>query len=238
MDSGSQGRRAGYSRGLSLRGNPPWIKICGVKKTDDLLACHAAGVDAVGLNFYPPSPRYIRQFELDLISRSWPDGLHAVALFVTPAMPEVQELIRRHPWIDLLQFHGLEVPPSEPPPRPWILAGGANPRTGFGTISDLLGLCLSAGVGPCAVILDGHRPGMHGGTGRKAPWDLVKTEEWPVPVILAGGINPENAAEAMNAVKPWGLDVASGVENAPGVKDCQAIFKLVDRARRGTSSGA
>lgn len=238
MDPGSQGRRTGNACGLSLRGNPPWIKVCGVKQPEDILICHEAGVDSVGLNFYPSSPRFINQFELERASRSWPDSLAAVALFVTPAMSEVWELIHRHPWINLLQFHGLANPPSEPPPRPWILAGAAQAETGFAPISDLLSRCLIAGVGPCAVILDGHRPGMHGGTGQKAPWELVKTAEWPIPVILAGGINPENAAEAMTVVKPWGLDVASGVESAPGVKDRDAIFRLVARARQEISSGA
>lgn len=238
MDSRSQGQRTGDARGLNLRGNPPWIKVCGVRKAEDVVFCHKFGVDAVGLNFYPSSPRFISECELDTVAGAWPVGLAAVALFVCPSITEVNELISRHPWISLIQFHGLSGPPSELPARPWILAGGAHPELGFGPISDLYARCVGVGVGPCAVLLDGHRPGMHGGTGQKAPWDLVKAERWPVPVVLAGGINPENALEAMTVVKPWGLDVASGVETAPGVKSHEAIFQLVSQARQWSSSGA
>lgn len=223
---------------MRLRGNHPWIKVCGVRKTEDIVFCHKVGVDAVGLNFYPTSPRFISESELDAVAGEWPAGLAAVALFVCPLITQVNELILRHPWINLLQFHGLSGPPSEPPARPWILAGGAHPEKGFAPISDLYARCVGVGVGPCAVLLDGHRPGMHGGTGQKAPWDLVKTDRWPVPVVLAGGINPQNALEAMTLVKPWGLDVASGVETAPGVKNPEAILKLVSQARQGSSIGA
>ena len=238
MDPGSQGQRPGNASGLRPRGTPPWIKVCGVRTLHDVICCHDSGVDAVGLNFYPLSPRFISQNELDVLASAWPVGLTAVALFVCPTIDEVRQLIVKNPWINLLQFHGIGAPPLENPPRPWILAGSAQNERGFAPVLELYDHCMVAGVGPSAVLLDGHRPGMHGGTGQKAPWDLVKPAEWPVPVILAGGINPENASQAMSMVKPWGLDVASGVEFAPGVKNHQAIEQLVSRARQVSSSGA
>lgn len=235
MDPGNQG--TGFPSSLRLRGRAPWIKVCGIRTPEEASYCHLAGVDAIGLNFFSQSPRYIKKNELDAIAGAWPADLAAVGVFVSPSFPEVWKLLAEYPWIGFLQFHGLAAPVREPLPRPWILAGGAHPEKGFAPLFDMLGQCQRGGVGPCAVLLDGHSPGMHGGTGQKAPWELVKPAQWPVPVILAGGINPGNAPEAISQVGPWGIDVASGVECAPGVKDREAVFSLVHQARQRISSG-
>jgi phosphoribosylanthranilate isomerase len=198
---------------------------------EDVEACFRAGVDAVGLNFYSKSPRYISEDQLTALALEWPATVTAVGLFVDPSPKQVLDLVEAHPWIGFLQFHGLTQPPSERPPRPWILASGAHPESGFGAVRLLLDQCISEDRGPVAVILDGHVPGMHGGTGQRAPWHAIKPNEWPVPVVLAGGLNPDNVAEAMRLVGPWGLDLASGVEMSPGLKDAGAIKRLVQAVR-------
>jgi phosphoribosylanthranilate isomerase len=198
---------------------------------EDVEACFRAGVDAVGLNFYSKSPRYISEDQLTALALEWPATVTAVGLFVDPSPKQVLDLIEAHPWIGFLQFHGLTQPPSERPPRPWILASGAHPESGFGAVRLLLDRCIAEDCGPVAVILDGHVPGMHGGTGQRAPWHAIKPNEWPVPVVLAGGLNPDNVAEAMRLVGPWGLDLASGVEMSPGLKDAGAIKRLVQAVR-------
>lgn len=228
-----QGRDIGKpsSSGLTCRHGAPWIKVCGVTRKEDVDVCFRAGVDAVGINLYPKSLRYASEDQLNALAPDWPASLAAVALFVHPEINQVKALIDAHPWIGLLQFHGLTQPPEENPPRPWILAGGAHPEAGFAPLRAILDLCISADRSPVAVILDGHVPGMHGGTGQRAPWHAIHPREWPVPVVLAGGLKPDNVAEAMKLVGPWGLDLASGVEVSPGVKDAAAITRLVMAVR-------
>lgn len=99
---------------------------------------------------------------------------------------------------------------------------------------SLLQKCLESGTGPSAVLLDGHKVGMHGGTGVRAPWSLINPKDWAVSLILAGGINQANVREAVTVVGPWGIDVASGVESSPGIKDAGLIKRLVSLARQGT----
>ena len=230
MDQGCDSRKH-LSGSLTCPHGAPWIKVCGVRRVEDVEACFRAGVDAVGLNFYSKSPRYISEDQLTALALEWPATVTAVGLFVDPSPKQVLDLIEAHPWIGFLQFHGLTQPPSERPPRPWILASGAHPESGFGAVRLLLDRCIAEDCGPVAVILDGHVPGMHGGTGQRAPWHAIKPNEWPVPVVLAGGLNPDNVAEAMRLVGPWGLDLASGVEMSPGLKDAGAIKRLVQAVR-------
>ena len=230
MDQGCDSRKHS-SGGLTCLHGAPWIKVCGVRRVEDVEACYQAGVDAVGINCYVKSPRYISEEQLNALARVWPVSLTAIGLFVDPSPKQVLDLIEAHPWIGFLQFHGLTQPPSERPPRPWILASGAHPEAGFGPVRLLLDRCIAADCSPVAVILDGHLPGMHGGTGQRAPWHAINPTEWPIPVVLAGGLKPDNVAEAMRVVRPWGLDLASGVEISPGVKDADAINQLVRAVR-------
>ena len=234
LDPGWQGRRPGNQGGLTASVASPWIKVCGIRRTEDAICCREAGVDAVGLNLFPKSPRFINEQDLSLLGQGWPAGLDAVALFVSPNPSEMAELVGRHPWIGFIQIHGLDQPPLDPPPRPWILAGSAHPKEGFQPLRSLLQMCMESGTGPSAVLLDGYKVGMHGGTGVKAPWSLINPKDWPISLILAGGINPANVREAMATVGPWGIDVASGVESSTGIKDPGLIKELVSLARQGT----
>jgi phosphoribosylanthranilate isomerase len=186
------------------------IKICGITREQDLASAARHGADAIGLVFYPPSPRYVAVDRAQQLAASAPALVSVVALFVNPAAAEVQAVIS-HVRPHLLQFHGAETAQfCASFGVPYIKAVRMEPAV------DLLQYAKEyAGAG--ALLLDAHVEG-YGGGGVSFDWGLIPPQ-LPLPVILSGGLHADNIVEAVRRVRPWAVDVASGVEAAKGVKD-------------------
>lgn len=198
------------------------VKICGITRIDDALTVSEAGADAIGLVFYEKSPRFVNAEQAADISRSVPPFITRVALF-KDAEPATVEQVLTTAGIDLLQFHGSE-PPSycEQFGLPYIKAIGLK---GVHNIKDFLSSVQFQYHQAKGLLLDGHAPGEPGGSGERFDWSLlVKLDQ---PVILAGGLHPENVAEAVTIVRPYAVDVSSGVESAPGIKDPERVAAFV-----------
>lgn len=209
------------------------IKICGVRSREDATAAVEAGADVIGLNFYQQSPRFISQEAAQNVLEGRA-GLAAVGVFVN-SPPETIESIATALGLRAVQLHG-----DEPPEtiaalqgRFIVLARRLGDR-GVSGIAEDLEACRAAGRLPDAVLVDATTPGRYGGTGKTVSWTgLADYRKWlgDVPLILAGGLTPENVAEAIRVVRPFGVDVASGVESSPGVKDHNKIRRFVEAAR-------
>jgi phosphoribosylanthranilate isomerase len=187
------------------------VKICGITRVDDALEAARLGADAVGFVFHPASPRFVSAQRAAQIVAALPPFVSSVGLFVDAAQEDIDAVLREVP-LDLLQFHGAETPEQcGRHARPWIKALAVAPGV------DLL---QSASLYRSArgLLLDAFVPGSHGGTGVTADWASIP-DRMPVPVVLAGGLNPGNVGAAIRAVRPWGVDVSSGVEREKGVKD-------------------
>jgi len=203
------------------------VKVCGLTRREDVLAAVAAGVDAIGLNFYPPSPRSIAPEMAEELLRDLPPFIDVVAVCVDPDAALLSRLrtIRR---LRCLQWHG-----TPPLPRevewPLIPAFRVRDAESLSAIRAYLDRC--GGLMPEAILVDAHVAGLHGGTGQVAPWGLLAEIDFGVPLILAGGLTPANVAEATRVVRPYSVDTASGVEVSPGVKDAEAMRQFVAVAR-------
>ncbi|MDW8323147.1 MAG: phosphoribosylanthranilate isomerase [Burkholderiales bacterium] len=202
---------------------PTRVKICGLTRLEDALAAAQAGADAIGFVFAPGSPRRIRPEQAAAIAAALPPFVTTVALFVDAAPEEVQAVVAvLRP--DLLQFHG-----AEPPEYcagfglPYLKA--VRVRAGV----DLLQYA-AAYAGARGLLLDAYDPQRAGGTGLRFDWSLIPPGLGR-PVVLAGGLDPDNVAEAVRRVRPWAVDVSSGVETAPGVKDAQRIRRFIQEVR-------
>lgn len=199
------------------------IKICGITRSEDGLACAYAGADAIGLVFYPPSPRHVAAAQAAMIARALPPFVTTVGLFVNPAAEQV-EAVLKEVHLDVLQFHG-----DEPPEF----------CAGFG-VPYLKAIRVKAGVDlvQCAIryreaqglLLDAYVEGTPGGTGQSFDWDMIPAE-LPLPVILSGGLEPANVADAIRRVRPWAVDVSSGVEASKGIKDTARIAAFIKGVR-------
>ena len=200
------------------------IKICGITRPSDALAAARAGADAIGLVFYPPSPRFLSLERALEIRDALPPFVQAVALFVNPDAAQVAQVIGRvKP--SLLQFHG-EEPPSfcEDFGVPYVKAA----RVKGGTAPDALLKYLRSYSRAAAWLFDSHVP-EYGGVGETFDWSLVPSVERPA--ILSGGLSAANVGEAVRRVRPWGVDVSSGVESAKGVKDAAKIAAFIAEVR-------
>ncbi|MCI0640343.1 MAG: phosphoribosylanthranilate isomerase [Gemmataceae bacterium] len=201
------------------------VKICGVTNEKDARAAVACGADALGLNFYPKSPRYVAPKTADRIARSLPPFVEPVALFVNASWEDMTTTVAALPGIRTIQYHGDHL--GEPPQSTWryIWAFSIKGQEDLRTIQQHLdGLHAQ----PAAILVDAHVPGLYGGTGQTAPWELLAGFSPGVPLILAGGLTPENVAEAIRIVRPYAVDVASGVEQSPGVKDAEKMRRFVE----------
>ena len=218
------------------------IKICGVTSAGDAALAAACEADAVGLNFYPPSPRFLAPDAAPAVAHALDDAVAAgrcsrVGLFVNPAADLLRQTIDMVP-LEWLQFHGDESPEllaevaAAFPQLRIIKAFRCGPQ-GLEPCRAFLARCRQIGVMPHMVLLDGYQAGQYGGTGTKADWHLAvqyQEEDGP-PLVLAGGLGPENVADAVAAVRPAAVDTASGVESRPGVKDRGKIEAFVGAAR-------
>jgi phosphoribosylanthranilate isomerase len=198
------------------------VKICGITRTEDALAVTEAGADALGLVFYAKSPRNVEIDQAAEISRSIPPFITRVALF-KDADVAFAEAVLRSVEIDLLQFHGSESPSfCERFGLPYIKAiGMKGPECDAAYLAARTEEFSSAK----AMLLDGHAPGEDGGSGESFDWSGIGNID--KPMILAGGLTPENVARAIEIAHPFAVDVSSGVESAPGKKDREKIFRFM-----------
>jgi len=195
------------------------VKICGFTRVEDAVVAAQLGVDAIGLVFYPPSPRYIDIASAAAIVKVLPAFVSVTALFVNAEHTWVSEVLRQVP-IDCLQFHGEEsADVCRLYRKPYIKA--IRVQAGI-NLTELEKRYDDA----CGLLLDAYHPGLQGGTGDVFDWALIP-EARSLPIILAGGLTPENAGSAIRAVKPYALDVSSGVEAAKGIKDAEKMAAFI-----------
>ena len=198
------------------------IKICGLSREADVLAAAQAGADAIGLVFYEPSPRAVTLQRAEALARELPPFMTPVGLFVNAPASRVRAAIERIPNL-LLQFHGDETPAQcEAYGRPYIRAA----RVAEGV--DLLDFAARFSRSQ-AILLDAHVEG-YGGGGKVFDWSLVP-HHVNAPVVLSGGLNPANVIDGVLALRPWAVDVSSGVEREKGVKDADAIRRFCEAVR-------
>ena len=200
------------------------VKICGLTSANIAAAAACAGADAVGLVFYPPSSRNLADLELarDIAYAAGP-LINIVGLFVDPQAQEVERVLGRVP-LTMLQFHGDESETfCQSFARPYLKALRMKP--GVDVEEQAIRYGSAAGV-----LLDAYHPTMPGGTGEVFDWQQIP-RSLPRPLILAGGLRPDNIANAVASVHPWGVDVSGGVESSPGVKDAFLIREFIRRAK-------
>ncbi|MCX7660208.1 MAG: phosphoribosylanthranilate isomerase [Caldimonas manganoxidans] len=198
------------------------IKICGLTRQADVEAAVAAGADAIGLVFYDRSPRHVSLEQAVTLVRRLPPFVTPVGLFVNAAADEVRRACEAIPQL-VLQFHGDETPQDcEAAGRPYLRAARMAP--GF----DLLHFAQRFATAQ-AVLLDAHVEG-YGGGGKVFDWSLIPPGV-PCPVVLSGGLNPANVTDGVLQVRPWAVDVSSGVESAKGIKDASAIRRFCEAVR-------
>ncbi len=204
------------------------VKICGVTRIEDALCAAHQGAHAIGLVFYKPSPRYIDPDAAANIVRALPPFVTPVALFVDAAAEEVS-LVTKRVGAQLIQFHGAETPAfCRQFDLPWLKA--VQVRAGV----DLLQYARDF-QGARALLLDAFHEGLHGGTGATFDWALIPPT-LPLPIVLSGGLTPDNVTEAVRRVQPWAVDVSSGVEAGKGIKDAAKIAAFISGVRNVDSS--
>jgi phosphoribosylanthranilate isomerase len=208
---------------------PIRIKICGVTTPEDARHAAEAGADALGLNFYPKSPRFVTPAQAAGIVRALPPFTAPVGVFVQMPLRQATAIAFQ---LGLRGVQTYDAPPEDAFPFAHIPSFRVKDAAGLDQIRRFVAACR-----PAAVLVDSFVDGQLGGTGHRAPWDLLVGFDPGVPLILAGGLTPENVAEAIATVKPWGVDVASGVESAPGRKDPVKVARFIEAARiaAGTS---
>ena len=204
--------------------NTTRVKICGLTRPEDVDTAVSAGADALGFVFTPRSQRFLEtERARELVTRV-PAFIARVGLFMDQPDADVERILASVP-LSLLQFHGAE-------PRafcagfglPYIKAlamGAAGEAERAGDYPDA-----------AALLLDSHKPGTVGGTGKKFDWDAIPP--LPRPMILAGGLHPGNVRRAVRRVRPWAVDVSSGVESAPGIKSPEKVIEFIKEAKRET----
>jgi phosphoribosylanthranilate isomerase len=198
------------------------IKICGITRPGDALAAAEAGADAIGLVFYPKSPRYLSTERAVEIRDALPPFVQAVALFVNPDPAQVAQVLGRVKPA-MLQFHGEETPEfcaqyGVPFVKACRMRPGFEPRGYLGAFG-----------GAAAWLVDSYVP-EYGGVGESFDWSLVP-RGLERPLILSGGLQRGNVAQAIRAVRPWGVDVSSGVETAKGIKDAAKMGAFIAEVR-------
>jgi phosphoribosylanthranilate isomerase len=199
------------------------VKICGITRVEDALVAAYAGAHAVGMIFHAGSPRLISHETARRVVDALPAFVTPVALFVDASKAEVQRVIDEvRP--QLLQFHGEEAAEfCESFDVPYIKA--AKVRRGVDLLQYARRYPSAKGL-----LLDAFVDGSHGGTGSTFDWGLIP-DQLPLPVILAGGLHQDNVADAIRRVRPWAVDVSSGVEAAKGIKDAARIAAFIRGAR-------
>ncbi|MEM6331606.1 MAG: phosphoribosylanthranilate isomerase [Planctomycetota bacterium] len=213
-------------------------KICGVTRLGDARSAYAAGADAIGLNFFAGSKRCIDDATAGAIANDLRGKLSLVGVFVNASAEEITRVASRLR-LDAVQLHGDEPPALFAELAPLHATGVAAIRArrldanGLPAVAADLAACRDAGLAPDAVLIDSAVPGEYGGAGVTLDWASLPPDavtSLGTPVLLAGGLTPANVQQAIFATQPHGVDVASGVESAPGVKDPQLVQQFVAQA--------
>lgn len=200
------------------------VKICGITRLEDALAAAEAGADAVGFVFWPHSPRFVSLEEGGRMASRLPPFLQRVGVFVDSPPSEVRKAIEAV-GLTTLQFHGKESPEyCSDWSLPVIKAFRTGPEFSLREVRPYRSVS--------AILVDGYRPGLMGGAGVRSDWTLAQRIKRYARVILAGGLTPENVGEAIRAVRPYAVDVSSGVEKRPGQKDWRLVFAFVRAVQR------
>jgi len=202
------------------------IKICGITRLEDAQIAVNAGVDAIGLVFAVKSPRYVTLAQAQRVAAELPPFVSRVGLFMNAPAGQIYRSLAALP-LEVLQFHGDETPEfCAQFGRPWIKAFGVS-----GLDPTEIRKRTEVFDGARAVLLDGHPPGAAGGSGVAFDWSALQGT-LRAPLVLAGGLNPGNVAAAIRILRPTAVDVSSGVERSPGLKDTRLIQHFVDEVRR------
>ncbi len=211
------------------------VKICGLTNLADANAALEAGANLLGFNFYRKSPRYIAPETAGAIAaqiRSGGNGPQLVGVFVNSPLAEVRAILQIAR-LDLAQLHG-----DEPAQLVEQLVGrgfkALRPTSAAEAESDAARFAPGGPPAP-ALLIDAYRKDQYGGTGHTADWSIATTLAQRYPILLAGGLTPENVAAAIRQVKPWGVDVSSGVETSPGKKDAEKMRAFVEQCRQADS---
>jgi phosphoribosylanthranilate isomerase len=200
------------------------IKICGITRAEDIKAAASSGADALGLVFYAPSPRHVSVAQAQRLAAHIPPFVTLVGLFVNPSEDEVREVLRNIP-LDVLQFHGEEAPEfCARFNRPYLKA--IRVKAGV----DLVQYAARY-AGAQGLLLDACVEGVHGGTGESFDWALIP-QGLPLPLVLSGGLHAGNVAQAIGQVRPYAVDVSSGVERAKGIKDAAKIAAFIKEVKQ------
>ncbi len=195
------------------------IKICGITRLEDALEASRLGVDAVGFVFYEKSPRYIEAQKAAAIIRQLPPFVSAVGLFVNPTQSYIAEILQTVP-LGVIQLHGDETPDFCEAQRRRVLK--AIPVSGSDDLKRATGF-------NCPLLLDAKAPtGVYGGTGTSFDWSLLHDFKHDYPLTLAGGLNVDNVHEALSVRQWFALDVSSGIELSPGIKDAEKMRAFVN----------
>lgn len=195
------------------------VKICGITRPEDAVAAAAAGADAIGLVFYPASPRVVSIEQAAAICAALPPFVSRVALFANAAPAEIRAVLEQLP-IDLLQFHGEETAADcDRYSHAYIKVARVQPDFDLELFN-----CRYPGA--CGILADTYQSGVQGGTGATFDWSLLPQQRRK-PLILAGGLTAANVAAAIRQVRPYGVDVSGGVEADKGIKDAARIAEFI-----------
>jgi len=201
------------------------VKICGITNFEDAQTAVLAGCDMLGFVFYEKSPRYIRPDRAGDIISSLPGEVEKVALFVNEQKKTIIDILNQIKEIDILQFHGDETPDY---------CNAFNKRIIKAIrVKNKDSVKQMASYNVNFFLLDAFKKDVYGGTGENFEWKLARNAKaYNVPIILSGGLNPENVKEAIELVEPYAVDVSSGVEISPGRKDPELIKKFIQEVRQ------
>ncbi|HXH50375.1 MAG TPA: phosphoribosylanthranilate isomerase [Terriglobia bacterium] len=207
---------------------PTRIKVCGITRLEEALLAVELGASALGFNFYPPSPRYISPAEARAIIERLPPFVEAVGVYANETEMAHVAAIAEEAGVSTIQLHGPMFPELAEQPAGYFLIRAVAVGEDFRAES-------LAGLPANAFLLDAFHPELSGGTGKPFNWKLAREARKYGTIILAGGLNPGNVGRAIQEVRPYAVDVASGVESAPGQKDptlLRAFFAAVQEADR------
>ncbi|MDH3976674.1 MAG: phosphoribosylanthranilate isomerase [Deltaproteobacteria bacterium] len=203
------------------------VKICGITKLEDALAAAECGAHALGFVFFRKSPRYIEPDKALEIINQLPPFITPVGLFVNEAESRVWDILNTT-GINVVQFHGDEAPPYTESFQVRVIKAIR--------VKSEESLSAAAAYSCSSILLDAWSPQAYGGTGKKFDWDILRRIGINKRVILAGGLNPDNVAYAIKLVKPYGVDVSSGVEISPGIKDHEKIKCFIERVQEAAET--
>ena len=207
-------------------------KICGITRIQDIQSVVQAGADAIGFVFFAPSPRSVTAVQAAELIQHVPPYVQTVGLFVNASAADIQDILKISP-VDILQFHGDETPEqcnqiSQQVGRRWYKAIQVKPD--LDVISEIQAF---QEAGASAVLLDAWHPELKGGTGHSFDW--AQFPKLDIPLILAGGLKPDNIEDAIQITGAYAVDVSGGVESAKGIKDQQLIERFMQGVHRGSA---